>query len=314
MTGRDTSCSHNCPLCGAVPEFAFTAMDYNLKTSPEDFDYFRCPACRCFFLHPVPDDPGKYYPADYPAYEIGGNEAAGTPSTLESEKLAIVKKHVREGRLLEIGPGAGNFARLANESGFRVETIEMDERCSRYLRDRHGIPSIHCSDPLSALSMSPSYDVIALWHVLEHLPDPSSIMEGLSAHLNPGGIIVLTSPNPESAQFELFGRHWAHLDAPRHLVLIPMSFLLTKGERLGLESAFLSTKDRLSRYLGGIGWFLASYANTSMGRRLPGAKTPKGAFLRIVRVLKYLLLFFPLSYVQGKGNAYTIVFRKKPSS
>jgi SAM-dependent methyltransferase len=301
----------NCPLCRVESEFAFTARDYNLGSSPAKFDYFRCPQCRCFFLHPIPENPGKYYPSDYPAYEISDKDLNEITSPLEHEKLSITQRYVSKGRLLEVGPGSGGFARLANKRGFQVETIEMDERCSRNLNEKFGIPSIHGPDLLSTLPLMSSYDVIVLWHVIEHLAEPLTVLEQLAKHITPGGIIVFATPNPASVQFNFFGRHWVHLDAPRHMVLIPFSWLRNHGARLGLETVFFSTKDKLSRHLGSYAWYSASISNALKDSKSQRIGSIKNIFDRVHRILRYLIIFFPSIFIKGKGNAYTIILRKR---
>jgi SAM-dependent methyltransferase len=261
------------------------------------------------FISPVPEDLGAYYPPSYPAYEIHSDQFTGAPDSLDQNKLSIVRRHVTGGRLLEIGPGSGGFLRVAKEAGFHVEAVEMDQYCCDFLRETLGIATVHTQNIISSLATLPSYDVIVLWHVIEHLPSPKSVFEHLVKHLNPDGVLVLTAPNPKSLHFRFFGRYWVHLDAPRHLVLIPPSWLAGTASDLHLDTVFVSTKDEVCRAFSNFGWLEASLSNVQKG-----SSKGNSAFLplpKIVRGILYRALFKPAERIQGFGSTYTIVFRKR---
>jgi 2-polyprenyl-3-methyl-5-hydroxy-6-metoxy-1,4-benzoquinol methylase len=62
-----------------------------------------------------------------------------------------------------------------------------------------------------------AYDVIAIWHGIEHLPDPWAVLRQCAQQLAPHGVLVIATPNPDSIQFGIFRQYWVHLDAPRHV-------------------------------------------------------------------------------------------------
>lgn len=298
-----------CPLCKGRSEASFTAADWNLGTSTEEFRYFRCSKCGGVFVSPVPEDMGKYYPPNYPAYDTKLSASMRKPDPFDQNKLGVVRRYVSGGRLLEIGPGSGGFLRIAKEAGFHVEAVEMDRGCCDFLKETLGIPTVHTEDIIDSLATLPTYDVIVLWHVIEHLPAPGTVFDHLSKHLNPGGILVLAAPNPESLQFRFFGRYWVHLDAPRHLVLIPPSWLIRAATSLDLDTVSFSTKDEVCRIFSVYGWLEASFNNARKGTLKANRAFPN--MPRIVRTLLYLALFKPAEHIQGLGSTYTIVFRKR---
>ncbi len=74
----------------------------------------------------------------------------------------------------------------------------MSERCCRYLSEREGIDAI-CSDrPLEAIAQLPAARVVALWHVLEHLPNPAEVLARVAEKVEPGGLLAIAVPNPRS--------------------------------------------------------------------------------------------------------------------
>ncbi len=116
----------------------------------------------------------------------------------------------------------------------------MSERCCRYLREREGIDAI-CSDrPLEAIDSLPPARVIALWHVLEHLSNPAEVLARVAEKVEPGGLLAIAVPNPRSLQFRLLRTRWVHLDAPRHLCLMPPTALIGRGRELGLTDVAMS--------------------------------------------------------------------------
>jgi hypothetical protein len=247
-----------------------------------------------------PEDLSTFYPDDYYVLPSSVEELARVAEG-ERYKLDIVQRFLTSGRLLEIGPAVGGFAFLAKEAGFQVETIEMDARCCDFLRDVAGVGVTRSADPRSVLERSHGYDVVALWHVLEHLPDPWETLEAAAAALSTGGVLVLAAPNPESLQFSLFKSRWTHLDAPRHLQLIPLHTLKDKALSWGLQPVFETATDQ-----GGLGWnafgWQMSFRNVA---RAAGVKKVPTIVGRVAgRVTR------PIERSGLRGSTYTLVLQK----
>jgi 2-polyprenyl-3-methyl-5-hydroxy-6-metoxy-1,4-benzoquinol methylase len=289
-----------CSYCGTGSELLFRSRDYNRNVTRDRFDHYLCPSCGLIFIYPIPSNLGDYYPRTYYSVpESTGALDAGTAH--ERYKIEIIQRHVPRGRLLEIGPSLGCFAYLAKQSGFETEAIEMDSRCSEFLNRVAGIPTVNSSHTVGALESLDPFDVVALWHVIEHLPDPWETLEAISAKLKPGGILVLAAPNPDAFQFRVLGRYWPHLDAPRHLMLIPSRVLIEKMAMLGMKVEMTTTTDE-----GGLGWNVFGWEHLASRIGSSGLLNRVAQFLgrTLARVLS------PIERVEGKGSAYTLVFRK----
>jgi 2-polyprenyl-3-methyl-5-hydroxy-6-metoxy-1,4-benzoquinol methylase len=288
-------------MCRQAAQPHFRTKDFNRKLSQETFEYFRCPDCGLIFLSPVPANLGQYYPATYYTLPKSGAEL-GRLFAPERYKLEIVQRFVQRGRLTEIGPAIGGFAYLAKEAGFDVQAIEMDSRCCGFLKDVIGIRAINSADERAALAQVEPQDVIALWHVIEHLPDPGATLEAIARKLAPGGIAVIAMPNPAALQFHVLGKYWPHVDAPRHLMLIPAPMVIRKMESLGLRTVLFTTTDKGSLGWNIFGWefFLANLCS------LPGIRQGLRVLGKIVGVV-----MSPIERVEGKGSACTLVFRKE---
>jgi protein-L-isoaspartate O-methyltransferase len=274
--------------------------DYNRRITSKVFDYYRCATCDLLFLSPVPDDLGKYYPDDY--YAIPQSlRRLDQIAERQRYQIDLVQRFVSGGRLLEIGPGFGVFAHLARKSGFEVETIEMDERCCRYLREVVGVGAIQSDDPAGVLQRVEPQQVIALWHVIEHLPDPWLCLQRAAERLTPGGILVIAAPNPQATQFRLFRSRWAHVDAPRHVQLIPARLLVQWLSRCGLEPVLITTNDQGGRGWNTFGW-QRSLMNMSCRRPVRFAAWGAGWLIgRLARIVESRDL---------RGSTYTAIFRK----
>ncbi len=287
-----------CPLCGglAVPRFA--VRDRNRGLSDVVFRYGRCTACASLFLDNVPEDLGRYYPSEY--YVLPDAEQLERLRAAERHKLALIGAR-GSGRLVEIGPGAGGFSYAARRAGYDVTAIEMDERAAEHVRTVAGVEVVRSDAPHTALDALPPSRAIALWHVMEHLPDPWSCLEAVARNLEPGGTLVIAMPNPDSFQLRALGGRWPHVYAPRHLFLIPAKTLLERAAALGLECARLTARDRGGLYWNRFGWqYLLMRPGASRARTAVATAFGLGGFL----------LMSPIELSDLRGATYTAVLRK----
>jgi len=300
MASASTIDSPTCTNCGSACRLHFRTKDYNRKISDEQFSHYLCTQCALLFIHPAPSDLGSYYPRDY--HHIPDSVTfLEANHKHENYKVNIILRFKASGRLLEIGPSLGTFAFAAKRAGFDVHTIEMNEDCSRYLNEVAKIPTVNASDIDSALQALEPFDVIALWHVIEHLVDPWTTFAHIAKNLKPGGICVLAAPNPNAFQFKAMGKRWPHVDAPRHLYLIPQEILAKQAEKCGLQLEFATTDDEGARGWNTFGWeyWLGNFVRHPRINRL---------LRRFGRKLARVVSHW--DQAQGCGSAYTLVFRK----
>jgi SAM-dependent methyltransferase len=288
-----------CALCGGQTAAAFSVGDRNRGISDERFEYRRCATCRTYHLADPPTDLGRYYPTDY--YELPTAEELDRHASGEAPRLRLLAPFATSGRLIEIGAGYGIFARAARNAGFDVTAIEMDDRCCDYLEWVVGVQAIRSGTPEQALPDLEPARVITLWHVLEHLPFPREALAAAAERLEPGGALVIATPNPDSLQFQLLGARWAHVDAPRHLFLIPLDALRKEARRLGLRLAHVTTNDPAGRQWNRFGW---EYALRGCPARRPSWRGLWSLSLVIT------MLLAPFERQRMRGATYTATFVK----
>jgi SAM-dependent methyltransferase len=253
------------------------------------------------FLAPVPDDLDSYYPGQY--YQLPRNLARlAELAQRERFKLELIRPFESAGDLLEIGPGWGSFAYAAKVAGYSVTVVEMDERCRTYLAD---VVRVSVHEPKSNGAPPDglgSYDVVALWHVVEHLPDFRQMLVDLAGRVRPGGVLAIATPNPAAWQFGVMRGAWPHLDAPRHLQLIPAKVMKDILRPLGFEPVFETTGDA-----GGLSW------NRFGWQRLLINALPRSRMLRVAALAAgyvFAWVLGPLDNRSMLGAAYTLILRK----
>lgn len=291
----------SCPACGADAPESFRVGDLNRRLSRDEFVYRRCRRCGLVFLRPVPADLARYYPPDYYRPTETAAQLA-SESEREQYKVDLVRRFVQPGPLLEIGSGRGGFAYRAKQAGFEVTVIEMDEESCRFLTRELEITALPSDDPAAVLVRDErEYAAIALWHVVEHLADPWRVLDAAARRLRPGGVLVIATPDPDSLQFRVFGRRWLHLDAPRHLQLIPKRLLVEKARAARLEPELVTTRDEGAPELNAAGW-QATLMNLTNG--------PRTRLLAMWAGRALELAARPFERRGDRGAAYVIVFRR----
>jgi 2-polyprenyl-3-methyl-5-hydroxy-6-metoxy-1,4-benzoquinol methylase len=231
-----------CPLCAAdQPVPAYQVRDWTHGLG-DLFTMLRCGQCGALYLNPRPNaqDLARYYPTDYAAYT---RESLQDGPWLQrqlrryglAKRCRAVARLAKGGRLLDIGCATGDFIALMETYGrWSTAGIEMDKRVASLARGRYGL-QVYSGSVDSVTLPAASFDVITLWDVLEHLPDPRSSLARIAAWLRPGGWLVIRTPDAGSPYARIWGQYWAGLDAPRHLVVFDRASLARLLEETGFK-------------------------------------------------------------------------------
>ena len=178
--------------------------------------------------HPVPaeEDLSNYYQSD--AY-ISHTDSKRSffdflyqfvkGFSLRKKVRLLNKLNVPSKTLLDVGCGTGSFLQVAQSRDWLVTGIEPNSEARRLAQDKckGHTPFYESLDSLLSDTSSPRFDVITLWHVLEHVPDYNQYIQKLKKVLSPRGVLLIAVPNFKSYDASYFQEYWAAYDVPRHL-------------------------------------------------------------------------------------------------
>ena len=230
-----------CPLCGSEKIDNFLrAQDFLL--THESFGIDRCGSCGFTFTQDVPaaSEIGRYYKSqDYIShsdtrkglmnklYHLGR-------SFMLKKKYRMVRKVTGGRNLLDIGCGTGYFPDFMKRKGYHVAGVETDPEARAFAQKEFKVP-VYSPEDFIAHEMDGKFDVITLWHVLEHLDDFNLYLDKMLEYLNPTGSLVIALPNCDAYDARYYKKHWAGYDVPRHLWHFTPSTLKYLAEKHGLE-------------------------------------------------------------------------------
>jgi SAM-dependent methyltransferase len=186
-----------------------------LKSS-NGYAIVRCARCKLVFTDMRQAPPPSTL---YPAFD---QSKSGLPKVLRNalavflrQRESVTRGAKRGGRLLDFGCGSGSFARWMAESGYDAVGLEPFS-LGEPVEGQH---LLLLREPLeTAAPRLGRFDIITMWHVLEHLTRPVEVLKSLAQLLTDDGVLLVSVPNFKSWQSKLFRGSWFHLDPPRHII------------------------------------------------------------------------------------------------
>lgn len=236
-----------CPFCG--DSSSLRLFSSRRERSGSAFDVFFCETCNIGSTTPMPS------PAELT--ELYSSESYRTSTGVRFNKILErliflfrlgrkrrIERHIRKGRILDIGCGRGLFLSLMRTGGWEVAGTEFDEETASYASRVYGL-EVKSGGPSSWGFPDESFDVITIHHALEHVPDPAGMLGACGRLLKKGGLLVIAVPNISSLQAVAGKGVWFHLDVPYHLyhfsetglagLLTKYSFAVSGTRRFDLE-------------------------------------------------------------------------------
>ena len=229
-----------CPVCQSKNiTYLLTAEDY--LVTREKFQIYSCQNCSLRFTNPRPDDnklAGYYDSKEYISHSNEGSSLLGglykiarTFTLLRKRKL--IEKLSPNKQLLDLGCGTGHFIDYCQQHGWQITGVEPNAVARRQAEAKTKLP---IRQDLSEIGGS-SFEVITLWHVLEHLADLEQTMNQLKSLLAPGGVLIIAVPNFDAYEASLFKEYWAAYDVPRHLYHFNRNAMAHLATKHGLKIA-----------------------------------------------------------------------------
>jgi 2-polyprenyl-3-methyl-5-hydroxy-6-metoxy-1,4-benzoquinol methylase len=232
----------SCPACGSKSIASFAEVRH--------IDYARCRECEFVFANPVPSDRsiGEFYNSDfYQNYRrleednIAKNPYFSISCYTDPRRLAGWLDCDKSARILDFGCGPASFiALLRDEFGYQnVEGLELNKDSAAIAERQYNIKLTPTVDELKYQK----YDVIILFEVIEHIPDPAEIIALCCSRLAENGKLFITTPSIRNIPGRFFPSHCAHYTAPSHVSLFTEEAMRRLLRRFDLGIERLETDD-----------------------------------------------------------------------
>jgi len=195
-----------------------TVKDYSV--SKETFDLYYDETLDMLITHPQPslENLGKYYESeDYISHTDNKRSLFEKlyhfiKSIALKNKLNLINSlQPNKGKILDIGAGTGEFLSVAKNDGWQTIGVEPSDK-AKTIAINKGISFVSATSELE----NQSFDVISMWHVLEHVPDLDKQIKELKRLLKPSGTLIIAVPNFKSFDAQHYGKFWAAFDVPIH--------------------------------------------------------------------------------------------------
>jgi len=205
----------NCGGSSWAEMWSGTPLDY---TDQGTYDVRQCKRCGLARTFPWPekDEMAVSYGrgAYNPVKKLCAKALEVLTQVSEQKKLRRLARATQGRSLLDIGSGKGRFVRVANDHCWNAFGYEPYQEASVPQKYRSRFFGGNLGDlPLKEGSV----DVVTMWHVLEHIPDPQVTLQSVRKYLKDDGLLLIAVPNVQSFLAKAAKRWWYHLDVPRHL-------------------------------------------------------------------------------------------------
>jgi 2-polyprenyl-3-methyl-5-hydroxy-6-metoxy-1,4-benzoquinol methylase len=211
---------NQCPIC-KNEDFIFykTCLDYT--TSKKTFTIEECKSCQYKFTNPRPEekDLGQYYVSEEYISHTDNNKGILNKAYIAARIIMVSWKTKmlgkEKGSLLEIGSGTAELLARCQQKGWNVTGVEPSKIARENAYKKHKIKLYE--NLKQAKIKDESQDLIMMWHVLEHIPNPEKLVAQLHKILKTEGRLIIAVPNHKSFDAKYYDQNWAAYDVPRHL-------------------------------------------------------------------------------------------------
>ncbi|MFH1454656.1 MAG: class I SAM-dependent methyltransferase [Armatimonadota bacterium] len=199
----------NCIICGNSKTVFFAEKD--------GMSVRKCSECGLIFTNPRKDqniEENIYSSPDY--FESYFQSKQVHEEKRFKNRISELKKLKPDGRILDVGCGLGFFLDIAGKSGYETYGIEISPFACEYAKYRLNL-KVFRGDISDFKASRGSFDIITLWHVLEHSPDPGYLLKKVSFYLKKNGILAIEIPNVGSFMAKIASKNWELLSPAEHL-------------------------------------------------------------------------------------------------
>ena len=307
----------SCPVCRNPATFPrLSGGDFLFQVSPRTFHLSACSDCNCLFIDPPPTihEIAGFYPAEY-----WWNASPGALKGLEAiyrrmalhDHIAFITAAAgmarvggRPTRMLDVGCGSGTILGLMKQRGFDVVGVDFSAEASRIAETQNGV-KVLVGSLKDAGFADASFDVVTLFHVLEHVTNPRDVLSEAHRVLKPSGRLVLQVPNIDSWQFRLFGVKWYGLDIPRHVIDYSRQSicrLLDESDFTPSRIRNFNLRDNAPALASSLSPALDPLSRTVRQRRAGVHEAPMLAWSRHLLYLGLVILSYPFAILESTAG------------
>lgn len=223
-----------CPICSSGE---FSVKHQSVPQFPTA-SIVKCKQCNHLYTYSDKDVSTENLYNDE-VYKVVENRDSIFDKILNFEYSGVVDQiswlEKNKGTLLDFGCGKGKFGSLAQQSGWKVKCVETAPDRAAYAREVYKL-DVSTEFYSSGKIFNIDFDVLTLFHVLEHLPAPEQLLRQLvKDNVRKNGLVLIEVPNIESLQSSIAGNRWIHLDVPRHINHFTQSRLEELLRSMGLN-------------------------------------------------------------------------------
>lgn len=256
-----------CPVCKSKKSvFYGKTNDRAYGILPKEyFELRKCKNCSSVFVKNPPSKKyiGEYYlPEKYYSYQeessYGYNKLSKLQLWYQNFNYYLIREYIKKNpfisftfgnhvkhfygilrvegnkrKILDVGCGKADILNCYKDSGYIAEGTELFDSAKMVYKKNH--LKVHIGDITKLPLAKDSYDLIRMFHVIEHTYDPERQFQAIYRTLKPGGTFTLATPNISSPLVKLFGKYWFHLDTPRHLVLFNKNSMYNLLQKSGFK-------------------------------------------------------------------------------
>ena len=210
----------------------------------DGYQLVRCGRCGLISVSNPPNDEQRArlysFDAGYHASLVDDATSVAFHEREAALNLRVLRRFASGGRLLDIGCSTGLFLRAAREIGWTAQGLEYSPDSSRIAREQHGL-DVKTGELLTDTYPPGTFDVVTMWDVIEHVPDPYTTLVRIRDILAADGQVLLKTPNADGLYPRLSLRlahrlgFWGHAEPPGHLFQFSVESLSRMAERAGFR-------------------------------------------------------------------------------
>lgn len=211
----------NCLICNST-SFEEHLKSKDFSVSKEDFTILKCKDCNFHFTNPRPknEELGRYYISDH--YISHNNTSKNLFEKVYQMvrriaikgKYNLISRFFKKGRILDIGCGTGDFLNKCKTEKWVTKGIEPSDIARKQAVANY---NLDVDESIDLRDVKGKFDVITMWHVLEHVTDLNTTVSELKRLLSADGKAIIAVPNLESFDAYYYKKYWAAYDLPIHL-------------------------------------------------------------------------------------------------